>query len=886
MFWKKVYHHASFIFLAILLFAQCLVLVATQARPKASYDLAAIFIEPMPYTSLAIGDSVSLQARLSSKAANNFSSVYFIVANADKNISLNFEASKQVDGSWLADSTWQTTDWPGAIYQISVTANITDANGQLIDSLNSAPQLVQLVDMGTGESVLPAKTSSVSTSTQAAADESMPLPTKTNQTTSTPPDTSSDNSPSSDASTPTSTSPTSTTTPSDSDKNIILLSPASGSIISDSQLSVKLTTNFEADVVSVELINTNNAAISTGSIDINKVDGLSWDKTLTLGNTFIDGDYKLLVSADPKDDMASIEKAFDFMLALTGADTENQDLAISLLNIGSNLSGSVTLRAMATANANSAGFLITNSLTDAEVLLAAGVRKASTASTSSEYLYIWDTKTAANGNYFIQALAYAGGNTVKSEKKLISVFNETTGNEEIVSSTQEIEGEPTDIPTPEEPISEPSDSGLDCAKSGIADQIACAKFMAELSGVFPSACLKAGVYDAEACEQFLNQSLSVECQEQGITDAEKCKDYLMQKYASQVVCQLTATSTCADLLRDDYLNRLAAIIKQRDFLSSATAAVLNQTLSVTDLNQKLKESGLSEDLSTLATPELKVMVVKAQAETILAADDKLEITPPAILLPDNDSDMLPNDLEKYYGTDLNNADTDNDGYKDGEEVKNAYNPLGQGKLATVRTVLDQIILSNLSLEQPKSSSGLLLDTNWQVMAADSQNGNLALSGQADPETWVNIYLYSGLPILLTTRTDASGKWTYDLPANLSEGVHQAYVAINDASGKIIKQSAALIFSVTNLSAPAASAQVTFTDESPVKPSFQFVWWYFILAGVAVLIVALVIISVARHRRQEAFLSSSQPIAGAVDSRVNTQTMPSTPPSDTPTGFPQ
>ena len=48
--------------------------------------------------------------------------------------------------------------------------------------------------------------------------------------------------------------------------------------------------------------------------------------------------------------------------------------------------------------------------------------------------------------------------------------------------------------------------------------------------------------------------------------------------------------------------------------------------------------------------------------------------------PDNDIDQdgLSDALERYYGTDPNNPDTDGDGFLDGIEVTNGYNPLGTG----------------------------------------------------------------------------------------------------------------------------------------------------------------------------------------------------------------
>lgn len=47
---------------------------------------------------------------------------------------------------------------------------------------------------------------------------------------------------------------------------------------------------------------------------------------------------------------------------------------------------------------------------------------------------------------------------------------------------------------------------------------------------------------------------------------------------------------------------------------------------------------------------------------------------------DKDSDNLPDELEALFGTDPLNPDTDGDGYMDGVEIENEYNPLGEGKL--------------------------------------------------------------------------------------------------------------------------------------------------------------------------------------------------------------
>ncbi|MEA1963390.1 MAG: hypothetical protein U9M94_04100, partial [Patescibacteria group bacterium] len=46
---------------------------------------------------------------------------------------------------------------------------------------------------------------------------------------------------------------------------------------------------------------------------------------------------------------------------------------------------------------------------------------------------------------------------------------------------------------------------------------------------------------------------------------------------------------------------------------------------------------------------------------------------------DYDGDMVPDKMEEALGTDTRNWDSDSDGYNDGEEILNSFNPLGAGK---------------------------------------------------------------------------------------------------------------------------------------------------------------------------------------------------------------
>ncbi|MEA1926488.1 MAG: sortase [Patescibacteria group bacterium] len=51
-------------------------------------------------------------------------------------------------------------------------------------------------------------------------------------------------------------------------------------------------------------------------------------------------------------------------------------------------------------------------------------------------------------------------------------------------------------------------------------------------------------------------------------------------------------------------------------------------------------------------------------------------------MKDEDNDLMPNIMEFQFGTDPRNPDTDGDGYFDGEEYLNGYNPNGVGRIDT------------------------------------------------------------------------------------------------------------------------------------------------------------------------------------------------------------
>src|SRR3989344_9416266 len=89
-------------------------------------------------------------------------------------------------------------------------------------------------------------------------------------------------------------------------------------------------------------------------------------------------------------------------------------------------------------------------------------------------------------------------------------------------------------------------------------------------------------------------------------------------------------------------------------------------------------------LGTTATPVPSSTPLPSEVPAIIESSAPVSSPSPAVVVggggEDADHDGLLNAEEQLYGTDPANPDTDGDGYNDGEEVKNGYNPLGEGTL--------------------------------------------------------------------------------------------------------------------------------------------------------------------------------------------------------------
>ncbi|MBI2984227.1 MAG: hypothetical protein HYY50_01215 [Candidatus Kerfeldbacteria bacterium] len=126
---------------------------------------------------------------------------------------------------------------------------------------------------------------------------------------------------------------------------------------------------------------------------------------------------------------------------------------------------------------------------------------------------------------------------------------------------------------------------------------------------------------------------------------------------------------------------------------------------------------------------------------------------------------------------------------------------------------------------------------------------LKLTGVGPPNSIVTIFIYSN-PIVVTTRTDASGNWSYSLDRNLVDGQHEVYVTITDQTGKIVEKSNPLSFFVAE--ARAVSEEEFVRREVPsTRPSDTYLFLYIAGASLMVTLTILVFLLLRLNRKMAA-----------------------------------
>jgi len=236
-----------------------------------------------------------------------------------------------------------------------------------------------------------------------------------------------------------------------------------------------------------------------------------------------------------------------------------------------------------------------------------------------------------------------------------------------------------------------------------------------------------------------------------------------------------------------------------------------------------------------------------QEKNQIKNETKEKVTNRLAVKNDSDQDGLSDEEEKRLGTDPNNPDSDGDGFIDGDEIKNGYNPLkfSPGDKS------DKMIFQDPRKLGKSSPEFAVKKVEMKTKQQEKQRNVLHLSGTAIPNSYVNIYIYSTAPVIVTVRTDENGNWSYDLDKHLDDGEHEAYVVLTDNTGKITAKSAPFSFvktaqaiTVSDNNKMQEKSELTKSPTQKTK-STSFVYW--IIMIVAFVGIALVVLGVIASR---------------------------------------
>lgn len=395
----------------------------------------------------------------------------------------------------------------------------------------------------------------------------------------------------------------------------------------------------------------------------------------------------------------------------------------------------------------------------------------------------------------------------------------------------------------------------ECIDEGLENERECETYLQQKH--LPKECLEANAKSRQECDKIMFRKFgSPECKIAGIENEKECAEFIFNKYASKIKCDNIEDWQCKNSIKERYLGNITAKQILYNKINEKKNEIIGKSMKAKDLEAEIAQK---EKTVTIIKKNVGMKIITANESIILDEEDNLIQTAPIVLAIDSDMDGLPDDLEKRLGTDPNKADTDGDGFSDGEEVKNGYNPLGDGELEKIKiSPIDEAILQNKSLGHPKTEgeeTGNLVIEN--IANIENKQTGVAegyiLSGKSEPNSVIALYVYSDLPLVITTKTDKYGNWQYELSESLTEGEHEVYVTINDNTGKVINKSEPLNFFIKEASAvsvkdfisPNASATSNLTE----KESESSIRYYLIIAFLTIISISLFTIILVKKKKQ-------------------------------------
>ena len=355
-----------------------------------------------------------------------------------------------------------------------------------------------------------------------------------------------------------------------------------------------------------------------------------------------------------------------------------------------------------------------------------------------------------------------------------------------------------------------------CIDNNIEDINICKEFL--IFKNLNQECLRNEIKTEKECKDYLkNKYILPECEKVGIMREKDCQDYLFEKYSPTVDCKDNDIWKCKNIIKEEYIGDIVINHKVNEKIK---VNILNNTHKITSINTLKSSLDDYESIVSFKEDNLKIKIIKAEEKTILTkSENLLQVLPIAIMI-DSDEDGLSDDMEKKLGTDINNPDTDGDGHMDGVEMESGYNPLVSAKdlsqdatdsgkiLLNKISPLEKAILKKMPIEQPKISgeisAKLTVGEVSNISNESEGESGYKILGKGIPGEFVSLYIYSDMPIVVTTKVNEYGNWEYELENSLIDGEHEIYVVVNDNTGKVVSKSSPLSFFVKEAKAISPS----------------------------------------------------------------------------------
>jgi hypothetical protein len=212
-----------------------------------------------------------------------------------------------------------------------------------------------------------------------------------------------------------------------------------------------------------------------------------------------------------------------------------------------------------------------------------------------------------------------------------------------------------------------------------------------------------------------------------------------------------------------------------------------------------------------------------------------------LVFKDSDNDGISDYDEIYlYKTDPTKAKTKGEGKTDGEKIKEGIDPLSD-------------IEQKITYQDPREDKESFVSDSYTLDKVEllKEDKALVFDGKALPNSYVTLYIYS-TPVVVTIKSDDSGKWSYQLDKELEDGEHQIYVTSVDNSGKIVARSNPILFTKNAEAAVigiAGSVDSSFTTQNFLKDNFIL-----ITLGLLIIVVVLGMMFVGNHKTVKSALS--------------------------------